>query len=161
MAKYDVKVVKAGGAQEIELDVAASATLIYPGEPVKKTTNYAVKLATGDPEIGTDEMIGIATSTSTNDASNAGKVRVMVVVPGKTILRCKAHTATNVNTAAKLLGLMLDCVCFDLTGTTFTVNEDEGDDPNVHGLQIIGGDINKGTLDFIVQGPVALGNGHV
>jgi len=161
MSKYDVKVIKDGGAEEMEFDVAASATIIYPGEPVKKNGNYALHLATGDPEIGTDEMIGIATSQSTNTASVAGKVRVLVAVPGKTIMRCKATTATNMDTAAELLGLMLDCVAFDLTSTTFTVDEDEGDDPNVHGLQIVGGDIAKGTLDFILQRPASLGGGSV
>jgi hypothetical protein len=65
------------------------------------------------------------------------------------------------DTAAELLGLRGDTVCFDLTSTTITVDEDEGDDPNVHGLKIVGGDTAKGTLDFVLQGGIGLGGSSV
>lgn len=128
-----------------------------PGEPVKRTTatdQYIAPLATGDPEHGTDIFLGITTSVSTETSAADGKVDVEFVGPG-TQLRGFATTATNVNTAAKLLAIQMDFVALDITANTgtngdFTVDEDEGDDSNVHGLMIVDGDIVKGKLDVVV-----------
>jgi hypothetical protein len=49
------------------------------------------------------------------------------------------------------LEVTFDCVTFDFTGTTFTVNESEGSDENVHGLRIVGGNIAAGTIDFTIN----------
>lgn len=146
----DVTIVKGLRPTESYRVEAGAAGSITPGKPVKKGGtggNYVVLLATGDPEIGTDEMVGIAASTSTDTASADGTVDVYPV-DENTVMRCKVTTAANLDTDAELLAVTGDNVTFDLTSTTFTVDENEGDDPNVHGLRIIGGDIDAGTVDF-------------
>lgn len=139
---------------DVQDRTTSSSTVIYPGNPVKvnqSASNYVVNLATAEPTSAAP-MLGIAESTSTETTTADGKVKVSVVVPGQTVLRCKATTVGNIDTAAELLGVMNDSVTFDLTSTTFTIDEDEGTDPNVHGLMIIDGDISAGTLDFVVKG---------
>lgn len=96
-------------------------------------------------------MIGIATTDDTASSSADGTVDVFCVTPGITLLECKATTAANVDTQAKINALIGDCVAFDLTSTTFTIDEDEGNDNNVHGLIIQGGSPTAGTLTFVVK----------
>lgn len=159
MAKNDVTIIESAGATVREYAQEANTTILA-GEPVKlggTGGNYVLRLADGDPETGTDRMVGISVSDGTATASANGVVRVLEVIPGKTVMRCKATTAANIDTAAKLLGVRYDSVCFDLTSTTFTVDEDEGDDPNVHGLMIRDGDIANGTIDFMLNEGAAAG----
>ena len=67
--------------------VAASATLIYVGEPVKlSTTVYVVKSADAEPVESAGTFVGIAASTSTNTASVDGWVDVYLPLPGMTYL---------------------------------------------------------------------------
>lgn len=159
MAKYDVEIVKTGGAHEVTF-LTAAATSLYPGDPVKKNGDYVTRVATGDPEIGTDEFIGVCLNASTDTASAAGEVRVMVFAPD-TVGRIKATTSGNVDTDAKINALKMHSVAFDVDSTTVTIDEDEADDPNVHGLYIIGGDKDKGTLDFIVNSGARAAGGSV
>jgi len=82
---------------------------------------------------------------------------VIQVLPVRTLIRGKATTSANMDTASELDGLKLDWVCFDDTASSgtngiFTIDEDETDDPNVHGLCIMDGDIDAYTLDVIVHG---------
>jgi len=162
MADNDITIVKQGDARVMRFGVAAGAVgSIGPGEPVKKSTNDVVLCATGDPEIGTDEFVGIAMETSTETATVDGYVNVMIPTPGKTVMRCACTTVANMDTQAELDGLLMDCVTFDLTSTTFTVDENEADDPNQQGLQIVGGNITNGTLDFVVQQNVGFSGGTI
>lgn len=151
----DVQIVGGGTVKTKEFRVEAGAVgSITPGKPVKvggTGANYVVLLAAGDPEVGTDRMIGIATSTSTDTAAADGTVQVELVEPGVHVMRAKVTTPANMDTDAELLAILNDSVTFDLTSTTFTVNENEGDDPNVHGLMIIDGDVTNGTVDFILK----------
>lgn len=159
MATNDVTIIEAAGATVREYAQEANTTILA-GEPVKlggTGGNYVLRLADGDPETGTDRMVGITVSAGTATASADGVVRVLEVIPGKTVMRCKATTAANIDTAAKLLGVRYDSVCFDLTSSTFTVDEDEGDDPNVHGLMIRNGNISTGTIDFMLNEGAAAG----
>ena len=159
MAKASVTIVEDGGVNVRPYKQEANTTILR-GEPVKiggTGANYVLRLADGDPETGTDRMVGIAAADGTATASADGVVQVYEVVPEKTVMRCKMTTPSNANTAAELLGILNDSVCFDLTSTTFTVDEDEGDDPNVHGLRIVGGDIANGTLDFVLHEGAASG----
>jgi hypothetical protein len=159
MAKHDVKIVKTGTGRE-ETFLMAANTFVYVGDAVIKNGDYVVRIADGDPEIGTDEFMGIVTEDSTATASAAGTVKVFM--PGKdTILRFKATTSTNVNTAAKINALKMHAVSLDLSGTTITIDEDETDDPNVHGFFIIGGNHKKYTLDVICNGGVGPAGGAV
>lgn len=156
MAKNDVKIVNSGGYLNIPTitcktddQTTSSDTTIYPGEPVKilagEGGNYAGHLATGDPEIGTDIMIGIAKSQSTETTTAEGEVEVYLPLPG-VVYRCDATTSTNLAD-----GILFDCVTFDLTSTTYTVDENEGSDENVHGLRIVDYDATAGTVDFIIN----------
>lgn len=161
MAKNDVTIVDSGGYANVptrtfKVDdrTTTSDTAIYAGEPVKiygaQTGNYATHLATGDPEIGTDIMIGITASDSTETTTANGTVEVYMPLPG-VVYRCKATTAANLAD-----GILLDCVTFDLTSTTYTVDEDEGSDENVHGLRIVSYDTQKGTVDFTINPRVTI-----
>jgi hypothetical protein len=156
MAKNDISIVDVGGANVTAVRkyrTEANAAAIFVGEPVKiggTGNNYVVPLASGDPEVGTDRMIGIAASDSTQTATADGVVEVYVIVPGSTVLRAKATTAANVDTDAELLAILNDSVTFDLANGVYTIDEDEGDDTG-HGLMIVGGDVVNKTVDFVVR----------
>jgi hypothetical protein len=130
---------------------SSAAATIKPGEPIKQSGNFALLVATGDPEVGTDAFIGVAENESSETSTVDGFVNANVAVPYVTKYRGKATTPANMNTDDELEGILLDAVCFDLVAGVFTIDEDEGDDPNVHGLVIIDGDIRKGTLDVYVK----------
>ncbi len=166
MAKNDVKILEmkqVSTRQYIVEDrtTSGATATIKPGEPVKMRSgddsNDVIILATGDPEQGTDIMVGIAASESTETSTEDGTVEVYVPIPGITVMRCRATTPANVDTVAKRLAIMGDVVSFDLTDTTFTVDEDEGTDDNVHGLVIVDVDINNGDIDFVLKGAVTPG----
>lgn len=157
MNTNDVQVISGGGpvrVAQVDDQTTSSASTINPGEPIKKGgagTNFAIILATGDPEVGTDEMLGIASKASTETSTADGEVEYHSIIPGLTVLRAFATTTANIDTAAELRDIIGDWVTFDLTSTTFTIDEDEGTDPNVHGLKIVDGNTTKGTLDVIVH----------
>jgi hypothetical protein len=146
----------------ITKQTAASATAIYAGEPVKLSAAGAVdviQLADNEPVIGTTtQVIGITQSDSTHTATAVGTVEVNQPLPG-IIYACKATTAANFDTVAEIMALENDRVLFDLTSTTFTVDENAGDTA-ISGLQIVGGDPLTQEVYFIirpaaVEGPVA------
>ena len=165
MAITDVQVIKDPGPTvtfQAEDRTASSITVaMLPGEPVKvggTGTNFVIPILTGDPEVGTDEMVGIVRKLSTESSTVDGTVEVITLRPGTTHLRAKATTVGNIDTDAKLLALLNDWVTFDVTGAgtngptgVFTIDENEGTDPNVHSLKIITGDIVRGTLDVLVH----------
>jgi hypothetical protein len=154
MSKLDVKIVDAPYnvvptiVCKVDDYTTSSSTQILAGEPVKLSAaggNVVVKLATGDPEIGTDIVFGIAASDDTATATADGEVEVYAPLPG-IIYRCKATTPANLAE-----GIRYDTVTFDLTGTTYTVDEDEGTDEDVHGLRIVDFDATNGTVDFEIK----------
>lgn len=156
MAKNDLQIVKGGGEviqQLVEDRTTSSDTQLFAGEPVKKAgtgTNFVQHVATGEPT-NAAPMYGITVDDSTETSTADGNVNTQLLIPGRTILRGKATTAANIDTQAKLDALINDAVTLDLTSTTFTIDENEGDDPDVHGLIIVGGNIDKGTLDVLVK----------
>jgi hypothetical protein len=109
--------------------VAASATLIYPGEPVVRALGgYVVtKMATSKPVVATDYLEGIATTESTNDASTAGEVWVQPIMPG-TVYKMKPTTAATWDTQAEYDALVGDRVTMNLDATSgdFTINATDG-----------------------------------
>ena len=154
MSKLDVKIVDAPYnvvptiVCKVDDYTTSSSTQILAGEPVKLSAaggNVVVKLAAGDPEIGTDIVFGIAASDDTATATADGEVEVYAPLPG-IIYRCKATTPANLAE-----GIRYDTVTFDLTGTTYTVDEDEGTDEDVHGLRIVDFDATNGTVDFEIK----------
>lgn len=157
-AENDIKVIKNEGGTLVynaeDRSTSGLTATMKAGEPVKvggTGTNFVTLIATGDPEVGTDEFIGIVRKESTETSAADGKVEVTVMVPMRTMLRGSANDYTKMNTAALLLGLQLDWITFDYDDTNFTIDENEGTDPNAHGLQIINGDIAKYTVDVIVH----------
>ncbi len=163
MAQNDVIIVKSPYASlptitcQVDDYTTSSSTQILPGEPVKLSGaeggNVVIKCATGDPEIGTDIMMGIAASADSATSSANGTVEVFLPLPG-IIYRCAATTSGNLAEGARY-----DTVAFDLTTSTFTVDENEGSDEDVHGLRIVDMDTDAGTVDFIIkEGVTMLGN---
>lgn len=148
-----------------ELDFEANVDVgIAPGDMVKRGGtggNFAVHVQDGDPEAGTDILLGVVKITPNNTASANGKGTVELVGPG-TILSGDMTTPANADTAAELLGIMMDFVAFDRSADTvagiLTIDENEGDDPNVHGLFILDGDITKGTLEVMVAAATIFGS---
>jgi len=149
MALNDVRIVSGGGAS-ITLNVddrtSSSDTQILPGDVVKKAGNFVAHVATAEPT-NAAPLYGVAESYSSETSTVDGEVVVRQVIPGKTILEAKATTPGNLAD-----GILNDAVTFTLDGTTYTVNEDEGDDPDVHGLAIQSYDSVKGTVRFMVKG---------
>lgn len=161
MAINNIKVVKNPGPTEVykvdDRTTSSQTTNLLPGEPVKLATNFVIALATGDPEIGTDEFVGIVRKQSTETSSVDGTVEVVTMTPA-TRLRGQATTTTNIDTEAELLGIIGDFICMDVTGAgtngptgVFTFDENEGTDPNVHGFKVIAGNTVKGSLDCSVH----------
>jgi len=158
----DIDVVRGGGsnfnARVEDRATSGAAGVLNRGEPVKRNNlNFAFPIADGDPERGTDMLIGVAQSESTETGTTGGDgfVDVLQIIPS-TLLRGRATTAANINTQALLDGVRYDSVAFDVTGTVITIDENEGDDPNVHGLVIVDGDIVAGTLEVYVHIQVTL-----
>lgn len=154
MSKLDVKIVSAPYnvvptiVCKVDDYTTSSSTQILAGEPVKLSAaggNVVVKLAAGDPEIGTDVVFGIAASDDTATATADGEVEVYAPLPG-IIYRCKATNPANLAE-----GIRYDTVTFDLTNATYTVDEDEGTDEDVHGLRIVDFDATNGTVDFEIK----------
>ena len=151
MASNDLKIVKHGG-DTVKFRTDAASTAILFGEPTMiggGGDNYAIALTNGKPVIATDEFLGIAQSVGTHTSTLDGTVLIEVPQTNKSVIRGKATDTTNINTDAKLLALLNDNVAFDLTGTTYTIDEDS--DGNTQGLRIRDGDIVKGTLDVVVK----------
>lgn len=155
MALGDISVVKPLGANlpsSFTFKTEAGSTAINAGEPVKiggTGSNYVVVLTNGEPEISADVMVGVAASNSTHTASADGEVDVTVATPGL-LFTCKATTPANIDTEAELLAVLNDRVTFDLSGGTYTVDENEGDDSD-HGLRIVSGDVTTGDIHFIIR----------
>ena len=151
MALNNLKVVKQGG-DAVKFRTDAGSTDILFGEPTiigGGGNNYAIALVDAKPVIATDEFLGISVSPSTHTSSADGTIRIEVVQTNKTVIRGKAKSTTNINTDAKLLGVLNDNVLFDLTSSTYTI--DEAVDGNTAGLMIRDGDIVLGTLDVVVK----------
>lgn len=143
---------------QVDDRTTSSLQIINPGEPLKiaATADFATPLATGDPEVGTDEFIGLARKASTETSSADGVVEIITPVAGKTILRGLATTAANVDTASELNALRGNHVNADVTALTgtngdFTIDEDETDDPNGNAFVILRGNTLKGTLDCLIN----------
>ncbi len=160
MAKNDIKIINQSDAMSgvirtykvEDRTTSSAAATIKPGEPVKvggTGTNFVLLCATAEPT-NAAPMLGIAVSESTETSSADGEVQVFVPTPGVAVMRAAAHTGANLAD-----GILNDTVTFDLTSTVFTVNEDEGTDPNVHGLEIIGYDADADTVDFVLRGYAA------
>ena len=158
MAKNDIQIIR-GGGQTLEFPVedrtTSSDTVLFGGEPVKKGGtggNFATHLATAEPTNASGTiMLGVTIDGSTETSTVDGIVNIQLLIPGKSVLRTKATDPTAINTDAKILAITGDAIDYDLSGITFTIDENSGDDPNVKGLLVIGGDPVTGTLDYVIK----------
>ena len=144
MAIGDITIYDAGSVGSPTAEryaVAASATLIYPGEPVAKALGAAAvtPAATNTPVVATDFYAGIAASTSTNTAGAAGVVDVLVLQKGVSYL-IAPNVAATWDTQAEYDALVGDRVVFDLTSTTYTILATDG---ATNGLVVMPLDIAK------------------
>jgi len=126
----------------------AGDSYIKAGDPVKikaAGSPYVIGLADGDLTIGTDTaMVGIAASDSTHTASADGTIDVYMPLPG---VVWKANATTAGNVAATIIG---DRVSVDLSGTTYTIDENAGD-AATNAFYIVDVDAEEGTVDFIIR----------
>jgi hypothetical protein len=142
MSINDIRIKDVGGISNLPTEtwqVAASATIILPGEPVKITTagaKYVSKLADTEPTT-TVKILGIAKSTSTNTASVDGLVEVYLI-DSRVVLALAAKSSSAVDTDAEILALEGKRVPFDLTSSKYTVDTTDAD-ASTNGARIIGG----------------------
>jgi hypothetical protein len=158
MAKADFEVVKIpGGVRNYKVDERDTTTLtqaLQPGEIVKRSTYYVTLVDSGDPEIATDEIVGVVSEASTETATADGTVDVVTLFPGQTVIRGKPVTSANIDTEAELLTYTNNQVDLDWTSgytSNLRIDEDQTNDPNRLGIRIIAGDTDKLTLDVIVH----------
>ncbi len=148
MARNDVKIVE-GEMVARKYRTQAAATAILPGEPVAISGSYVVPLATATPTAAA-KMLGIAKSASSHSATADGTVDVVVVEAGRTLMRAQAQTPANVDTDAEVLAVLNDFVSFDLTSSSYTINEDEAGAAGTQGLRIVDVDAASGAVDFVL-----------
>lgn len=158
------------GSMKVKTENRTASThdfTLKPGEVVEKgvtgavaaSGNFAVLALTASPVEATNLFLGIVKQESDETSTVDGHANIHLVGFG-TRLKGKATTPGNMDTVAKLNGIELDCVTFDGIAakgdspvtTPYTIDENEGDDPNAHGLQILYGDITLGTLEVRVVG---------
>lgn len=150
-----------GISRNNEFRVAASATRAYVGEPINfagtytsgvASVNTVVQAADATPVIGTNNFVGVLSKDFEVDSAatvTAHKTFVTVPIPHFTRLRGKAKTTTSVDTDTELLGVLWDFVLFDLTSSTFTIDQAAAADTS--GLVIVHGNPAKGTLEVVVD----------
>jgi hypothetical protein len=155
MALNDILLVEEGGAfgscGSIQCNVAASATIIYPGDPVKTTSNndtlVVTVAATNEPVVATTLIAGVAISQSTNTATAAGVVNVRLLTPGQ-IYEMKPTTA--ITSQATYDGYLGYRVRWTLASGVYTLQVTDG---ATYGCIIVPNDIvkNPGRVRFIFR----------
>jgi hypothetical protein len=155
MARGDIVIYDEGAfgyPGDDEFSVAAGTAIsIKAGEPVVATLGgYQVAaMATSKPAIGTDYLVGIAASDSTDTASAVGKVKVTKPLAGITYLISPKVPATW-DTQAEYDLLVGDRVTLDLTGATWTIN---ATDSSLSGCVVMPLDVKKypGKVRFAIR----------
>lgn len=122
---YEISTAQLNGAKKA--NVAAASTTILPGEPISRALGGVVvtQMATNKPVVGTDYLVGIATSTSTQTASLAGTVDYLAIQMGLTYL-ISPKVPTSWDTQAEYDALVGKRVLIDLTSGAFTLLAADG-----------------------------------
>ncbi len=110
-----------------KVNIAASATLIFPGDLVACApgTTVGSLMATNKPVVATDFLLGVAFSTSTNTAALAGTVLVVPVDSGDVWL-ISPNSAAAFDTQAEYDALVGKRVLIDLTTLVYTILASDG-----------------------------------
>ena len=136
-------------------NVAPGGTLNYPGEPVARALGAVTvtAMANNKPVVGSDYLVGIATTTSTNTASAAGHVYVQPINPGQ-IWAINPKVAATWSTQADYDALSGKRVLLDLTSGAYTIL---ASDSVNNGCVIMPKNISddSGKIYFSFRGPVA------
>lgn len=141
----------------------ASGTVgsIFPGTPTKLSATSRGTAGTVIPMVDTDGttsqvFTGIAKSQSSETATVAGSVQLIMPLPGL-VYSAKAKSATGANTQAKINALLYGRFIFDLTGTiglgltgAWTIDTVAGDGAN-NCIVVVGGEFQTNTVYFIYQ----------
>lgn len=164
--KADLKTV--GFAQELPRRISASATRFYAGEPLHSTAtsssgaasaNDYVPAAADTPVVGTHRFGGVCIKNSLPDSGTIVAHTTMAACPIPNLgrIRGKGETGTNIDTAAELLAIIGDYTLIDYaatgspsSGPLYTVKDTASADTS--GLEIVEGNIFRGTLDVTVIG---------
>lgn len=104
-------------------NVAAGATAILSGEPVGISAlgdTTVIPMATNQPSAATSLMVGIACSNSTQTASAAGTVDVVLTEPEQVWL-IKPKTASSWDAQSEYDALVGKRVLIDLTSGSYTL----------------------------------------
>lgn len=132
---------------------AGGANTIVAGSPTKMTDAVASATWTGaivpmvDADGTTDQRFsGIAYSTSTDTASAAGTVDVVIPYPGL-LYAAKAKTASTFDTQAEVDANFGKGVFFDLTSAKWTVDV-AASAAQKNCVMIVGGDFRTQTVYF-------------
>ena len=148
--------------------IAASATRYEVGEPIHNvgtqssgasTSNTFVLAAADTPVIGTHRLGGVAISRCLPLSTGTIVAHTAIVarpIANGGFIRGKGETAANIDTDAELLGIIGDVTLIDYNATggtdggeLYTIKDVASADTS--GLEIITGNIAKGTLDVIVD----------
>ena len=147
MANFQFKGTVGGVSPEsIQCDVAAGTTgSILAGDLVNLANGYAVLVANGGGVSTGTKLFGLATSTSTETASVAGKVDV-IYCPSGLVVEGFATTPSNLSIAN-----VWDKVTIDLSGTTMTVDENDTSNGAILISKLVGTDFaTTGRVQVVV-----------
>lgn len=140
---------------------SGAVATIQSGTPTKLSATTRGTAGTVIPMVdadGTTSQVftGIAKSVSSDTATVAGSVQLIMPLPG-IVYAAKAKSATGANTQTKINNLLYGRLVFDLTGTvgvglsgTWTLDTAGGDGAN-NCCVIVGGEFQTNTLYFIYQ----------
>ena len=157
----------------IKRNIAAGGTAISTGEPLQAaitsssgvaSANVMALAAADFPVVssGNYRFGGIAIKNSLNVAAGTTKAQLIPCacpVPFIGKIRAKAETKASIDTAAELLAIIGDYVLIDYNSTggsdggeLYTIKETASADTS--GLEIVGGNISRGTLDVVCDGDI-------
>lgn len=157
-----------GPQTSISVRSSASATRWEAGEPLHSlatsssgvsNVNVYVLAAADTPVIGTHKFGGVALKVALPATGTliAQKTHIARPVAWAGVIRGKAETAASIDTASELLGIIQDVTLIDYAATggadggeLYTIKETASADTS--GLEIVDGNIFKGTLDVMIDG---------
>lgn len=154
----DIKILEQGsllGRGARKMNVAAGATAINAGEPVARALGAVTvtAAATNTPVVGTDFLVGVAATNSTQTASANGEVYVYPLSSGVTCIM-KPKVAASFDTQAEYDALVGKRVLIDLTTGAYTILAADG---ATYGCVIMPLDVSKypGRVAFAFRAAVS------